>query len=51
VIDLFAGGDTPNISEIKPVWVQFQTGLNTVEACLNRFEFGAWIQVALFKLI
>ena len=42
---------TPNTSEIKPVWVMFQTGLHAVEACLDRFEFGAWKQVALFKLV
>ena len=45
------GSPTPNTSEIKPVWVMFQTGVNAVEACLNRFEFGAWERVALFKLV
>ena len=42
---------TPNTSEIKPVCLLFQTGLNAVEMCLNRFGFGACEQVALFKLV
>ena len=43
--------NTPNTSEIKPVWVRFQTGLNVVGVSFNWFEFGTCKQVALFQLV